>query len=61
MSYGDRLASGQKSAIFRVSENITQEKWDAIWSQDEEDEIEIYRQDKNGDHKKVIVYVKSSK
>jgi hypothetical protein len=30
--YGDRLASGQKSAIFGAGpEGVSQEKWDAIF------------------------------
>ena len=31
MGYGDRLASGGRSATFPSAPPITQEKWDAIW------------------------------
>lgn len=36
MAYGDRLASGGKSASFMPAQGITQERWDAIWAEDAE-------------------------
>jgi hypothetical protein len=33
MAYGDRLASGSKSAAF-LPPKVTQEKWDSIWKEE---------------------------
>jgi hypothetical protein len=39
MAYGDRLASGSKSAAF-LPPKVTQEKWDSIWKSDK-DELKV--------------------
>lgn len=47
---GDILASGGRSAQF-LPPKISQEKWDKIW--ETESDIEIYRQDENGEYNKI--------
>lgn len=34
---GDTLASGGRSATFPAAPKISQEKWDAMWKKDEDD------------------------
>lgn len=52
MNGGDQLARGARSATFGPP-NVTQEKWDAIWSQDEDMKINMYRPNEKGEHEKV--------
>lgn len=52
MNGGDQLARGARSATFGPP-NVTQEKWDAIWSQDEDTKIDMYRPNEKGEHEKV--------
>ena len=52
MNGGDQLARGARSATFGPP-NVTKEKWDAIWSQDEDTKIDLYRPNEKGEHEKV--------
>lgn len=45
---GDTLAAGGRSATFPAAPKISQEKWDAMWKKDEDDEIEVYRSEDEG-------------
>lgn len=39
MGYGDRLASGGRSATFPSAPKMTQEQWDAMWAKDEPEQV----------------------